>query len=176
MFKTIKPVLIGALIILVSTQLWARPSLFGKQGGKGSHARKNMVKELQLTKDQIEKSEAYRLEHQKAKIRLDALIKEKHLDLRAELRKDNPDRGRINRLINDIGQAKTDLLRNRIEKMLQLKSILTPEQKEKLLTHGMFAERMRDSKKKGFWKRGRMGRRGNEDYPSREHHQPMMEE
>ncbi|MFH1429536.1 MAG: periplasmic heavy metal sensor [Candidatus Margulisiibacteriota bacterium] len=138
-----KMVIIGLIIVLAVSQVYAATLFGGKQGDNRMQVQeqpgmRNMVKDLNLNKEQLKILEDFRLNTQKEVIKINAVIKEKQLDLNAELRKDKIDQKKIDALINLIGKAQTDLLRLRVNGTLKFKSVLTAEQREKLLSSGMF--------------------------------------
>jgi Spy/CpxP family protein refolding chaperone len=121
------------IILSCAAPLSAKP-LLGSRPPKSP----NLIKELNLTKAQVTLVNAQRIELEKRQLKLRAELQDKQLDLKAELRKEVPDLSLVNSLVDAIGKTEAEKVRSRVENLLKLKSILTPEQKEKLLSYGMF--------------------------------------
>ncbi|MFC1596275.1 Spy/CpxP family protein refolding chaperone [Candidatus Margulisiibacteriota bacterium] len=132
-----KNIIIVGMLVLLTSQLWAAP-WFGKGKDSARKPAKNIIRELGLTKDQMRTCDEFRLEMRKKQIRIQAQVQESKLELNAELRKDKVDQGKVDSFINEIGKLQTELLRNRVQNMLKVKNVLTTEQREKLLSQGMF--------------------------------------
>jgi len=96
--------------------------------------------ELALSDSQIVKLRARRaaFEKQIGEFRLN--LRKKREALVEELRSDEPDSGKIDQLVEEIGELQTELEKKAIRDILQGKTILTPEQREKLLR--MFEHRL----------------------------------
>lgn len=88
--------------------------------------------ELNLTADQKEKIKAEQAAAEKEMIKLDAEAKALHVDLAAETGKDRPDLAVIEKLSKQIGEVKGRMILAHTKSMLQVKSLLTPDQKKKL--------------------------------------------
>jgi len=96
--------------------------------------------ELALNDSQIVQLEAQRAAFDKQIDKFRLKLREKREALVEELRSDEPDSGRIDQLVEEIGELQTDLEKKAIRGILQGKAILTPEQREKLLR--MFEHRL----------------------------------
>ncbi len=96
--------------------------------------------ELALSDSQITQLRAQRAAFDKQIDKFRLKLREKRKALLEELRSDEPDSGRIDQLIEEIGGLQIILEKEAIRGILQGKAILTPEQREKLLQ--MFEHRL----------------------------------
>jgi Spy/CpxP family protein refolding chaperone len=104
-----------------------------------------MMRDLNLTKDQSDKIADLRDKQQRRAIDLRAQIQTAQLDLRKLMRADKPDKAAIGKQVDRLSGLRADLQKSRIGTMLDVREILTPEQREKM--------------------RGRMGMMDEDDAP-----------
>jgi Spy/CpxP family protein refolding chaperone len=83
---------------------------------------------LNLTPEQQQKMEDLRYVHQKDMIKFREELSLKRLDLQREMQKDSPDRATVDRLADDLGALRTRMGRARVDHLLDVRKILTPEQ------------------------------------------------
>jgi len=155
-----KTLLVIGLVALFALPGWA--GLFSPKEN-ATPPMHNLIKELNLSKDQVAQCEMHRTSMEKEQIQLRAKLQSLHLDLKTELRKETVDEAKISGIIAEIGKLNGDILRNHVSNLLKLKSVLTSEQKEKLLSKGMFDGGMGDGmmmRPDGNAPRGREGGRG----------------
>jgi Spy/CpxP family protein refolding chaperone len=114
----------------------------GIQDGK---SRLNTV--LVLSEDQQEKLSSMRLDHQKDMRYQQNLLGEKNASLKTLLSAPERDKVAIDKTIDDISLMKGELMKKQIANRDEMKSILSPEQVEKL-------------ESLGYWKSMRQGVRG----------------
>jgi len=69
---------------------------------------------------------------QRNAIRLRSDLETARLDMRRLLRADKPDRAAINRQVERMASLRSDLVKARIGMMLDVRDVLTPEQREKM--------------------------------------------
>lgn len=91
---------------------------------------------LELTPEQKEKMKDVRLDFEREKIKLRADLKIAKLELRSLMAEEELDRGDIYNKIEHMGQLKTKLAKNRVDKRMALREILTKEQLDKLKEFG----------------------------------------
>lgn len=105
----------------------------GKMGPRGNPCMmlKNHAKEIGLTEEQLAKIENLCTEAEKAKIDLRAKIDTLRVDMRTEMEKANPDREVVFKLHDEINVLRGELGKIRLTLMLDIKDLLTPEQKAK---------------------------------------------
>jgi Spy/CpxP family protein refolding chaperone len=103
----------------------------GKGMGPGGGFGPQMAEQLELTDAQKDQMDDMRAAHQKQMIRQRADLKIARLELR-ELIRGDADRATINSKIDQIGKLETDLEKARVSHRLDMRDILTPEQREKL--------------------------------------------
>ena len=147
-----KKSVLKVLSLLVVLSFFAGSSYaFGpKGGGFGFPPIGVLVKELKLTSEQKDQLIDLFNQTQKEMIKTRAEMRITMIDLRTEMMKDNPDEKVINNLIDKIGEYTKKLTGIRVSRHLEVKKILTPEQREKL----------RELILSRKWRRGPRGRRG----------------
>jgi Spy/CpxP family protein refolding chaperone len=89
--------------------------------------------ELGLTDEQMESMREVRYNFQKAQIGLRAELKTSRLELRHLMMDEQPNQGEINKLVDKIADSQKKLLKQRVDKKLAMKEILTPEQFKKFI-------------------------------------------
>ena len=77
----------------------------------------------------------------KEAIDLKAELERGHLDLKQLMDQDKPDTKKIMQLLDQVGATETKLRKNRVQLLLSVRELLTPDQRAKL--QGMMAERRR---------------------------------
>jgi len=133
--------------------------------------RQRMANMLDLTEDQQKQFQEIRTRHQKDMVYDNNLIKEKEAHLQTLLSADERNMKAINKTIDEISSSKGELMKKRIANREEMKSVLTPEQKEKFGTFGPamgrkgnrgIGQRQGFGQKQGFARghRGAMGLRG----------------
>lgn len=100
-----------------------------------------LAQELNLTPDQKNRFEQLRFQAEKAAIQSRAATETARLELRQLLRAENPDRAAIERKITEIGNLHTQEMKAKMGMMLDMRGVLTAEQRAKLKQlreqHGM---------------------------------------
>ena len=118
----------------------------GGPGGPGMHGpgmrgpgmrerRMEMMRELDLSKDQHQKMADLREKQERAAIRMRADLQTARLDLRRLMRAEKSDRMAINRQIDRMAQLRADMQKARVGMMLDMRGVLTPEQQERAREH-----------------------------------------
>jgi len=90
------------------------------------------MKDLNLSSEQIGKLRQNRSESQKQMIKMMADMKTLQVDLSDEMMKDKTDMGRVQKLADQMGKLHSQMIIQRVKGIEYLKSILNPEQKQKL--------------------------------------------
>jgi len=93
--------------------------------------RKTIARRLELTEGQKKKFEAVEEETKKEMKASQKQIKEIGEKFKAELQKDTPDRNAVHRHIQELSKVRTRMEIKRMDSMLELRKMLTPEQREK---------------------------------------------
>jgi Spy/CpxP family protein refolding chaperone len=106
---------------------WLQPQAQGEFGG----VRLNWAK-LGLSQKQKVQIAQKRREFQVNTAALREKLKFAEQDLRAELEQDQIDRGKIDALLSELSSLKQELSEAAVQNLLDIKSVLTPEQQEKL--------------------------------------------
>lgn len=123
MFKKIVSTVILVMVI------FSVSGAFGQNpGGKG------MAWRLDLSKEQKDKIGAQESTMRKDTLQLRQTIRDLRNQLNAELSADNPDKTKVNGLIDSISKNMTEIQKQEMSFMLWMREQLTPEQKQKLLT------------------------------------------
>jgi Spy/CpxP family protein refolding chaperone len=82
-----------------------------------------------LTEEQEKKVQALDLELEKTLLPLKAQLEVKIAELKGLALVDNPDKGAIDKKIDDIGALRTRIMKTRIQNKLAVRSLLTPDQR-----------------------------------------------
>lgn len=88
--------------------------------------------ELGLSQDQVAKIEKMRDAFMESHIKQQADIKIKEMKLRSAIQKDKIDRKEVEKMIRDIAKQRTDMQIDRMNYLLDVKSVLTDEQIKKI--------------------------------------------
>ena len=107
--------------------------------------------EIGLTADQVAKIEKLHLAYQESSIRGKSEVNVLQIKFDAYLKNDKINRAKVEKMIRDISKLRTDMHVDHINFLLDIRSILTPEQIKKLeelkkkFRHGV-AKRMREKR------------------------------
>lgn len=147
--------IIAAVVIPILVIAWVLPTNAhrGKRGWKGGKA---SMAALELTAEQRTRMESLKLAQAKQMARLRADLKVARLDLRAAMRKDEPDAADVKASVAAVNGARSLILESRVNHRLKVNSILTPEQRTKL--RELRSERSRKGWGK-MWRKGRYHKR-----------------
>ncbi|HTY45941.1 MAG TPA: periplasmic heavy metal sensor [Patescibacteria group bacterium] len=113
----------------------------GRQGPQADRGQEldNFIKDLNLTPQQQEQIKKQRNEHFEKNRGAGDELRQKRLKLKQELEKEVPDRKLINALVADINTLTARKLQDRVDSILAIKEILTPQQykafQEKIRSH-----------------------------------------
>ena len=156
--KKTKLIIIGlavAVVFLATSTVYAQ--MPGQKQKPADEYRGRMARELSLTQEQQVKLEANRKAQRQEIDKLLTAIKEKQAKLGEELNKPGATRASIQALANEIKSLQAKLTDSRINSILAVKKILTPEQFNKF---GQMTEK-RQKERKGHsnnWRKNMMGR------------------
>ena len=121
----------------------------GGPGGGGSGGREGrMAQELGLTQEQVTKMREIHRAKRRTSIDQRASIQKAMIDLTDELRKEKPSQATLGKIIDQIVKTKADMERNKLNTMVAVSAILTPEQK-KIAAERMANQSMMGGKRKG---------------------------
>lgn len=129
MKTSLKIAMVALAAGLVASAAWAQGPLENPK----------VIQELGLTQDQVQKLDDLKYQHQRQMIDVRHDLALKRLELRREMEKDNPDRAKINRLLDETSALKGQQQKLRTNHRLDASQILTPEQRTK--AREMMAER-----------------------------------
>jgi Spy/CpxP family protein refolding chaperone len=156
-----KLLIITAMTVLLAVQAHAmagRPP--GPVGPPPDKMLERIVKKLELTEEQRAKMKASAEEMAKElEANRDALKKIAE-GLKTEMQKAAPDRARVHDYIAQMNKLRNEMEVKRIDSLLDLKAMLTPEQQEKFK---QLLEAQRKSAEKGWRKMKRPGKIGDGD-------------
>lgn len=115
-----------------------------------------VVQALGLTPEQQQSLEALRFQQQKEMINLRRDMALKRLDLEQEMDKAAPDRQVVDRLMDEQGALRSKMMKARVNHLLDVRKVLTPEQWAKAKAHfqAMRARRMAGRRGQGGFNRG----------------------
>jgi len=119
--------------------------------GKKMH---KVMEELGLTQEQKDQLKEMKIGNREAAKQLREKIKTKRGEMKAELTKPQSDRNKLDSIIEEIGELKKETMRSRIDSVLRMKMVLTPEQ-YKLLNE-------KTQKKHKEWKKNKKKRGPND--------------
>lgn len=124
---------LGVVAMLLSSAADAYSFCCGPERGQRYKQRMmdNLVKELGLSSEQQEKIRKQRIEQMEQRKKLRGRLRSKKLELKQELDKKDVDKKKVYALVAEIESLMGDQLEQRVEKILSMKRILTPEQFEK---------------------------------------------
>lgn len=91
-----------------------------------------VAKEIHLTKDQIDLIEQIFNSDKEQIVDLNSKLKIKQSNLRSKLEDPNSSRDEVLELNDEVVQLKTKLKRLRLDMLLKIRDVLTPEQRQKL--------------------------------------------
>ncbi len=155
--------------LLLLAALVSMPALSQKQpmAPREDMLRPRFMERLNLSKEQKSQIEKLRTDFQKQQIAQRAKIQTAAVELRQLLRAENPDKAAIEKKINELAQLRAQLSTARVNQMLNVRKILTPEQQQmirdavKERVRGHFMERQHRMREFGPRFRGRFeGRMG----------------
>lgn len=147
--------LVVFMLFILSTQSLAmggRP----QRGPQFDRAKmeEHIIKKLELTDKQQAAFEAGQKKFEEELAAGREKVKKISAELKAELQKDSPDRRKIHGYIGDLGKLHNAMQIKRMDSMLDLREMLTPEQK------GKFKQMLNDRKARADKKGKRPQRRG----------------
>lgn len=125
-----KNVFKGLMMTLSITVLTA--GIAFSQPDQGKDLPPQLIKKLGLTEEQQEKVQSIRRNAEKEKIKAEAELHIKQIEMEEEIEKKSVNEKEVFKLIEAISALQKKLLESRIKTMLALKKVLTPEQQEKM--------------------------------------------
>jgi len=90
-----------------------------------------VVKQLKLTPEQEKSLKDLQFEAKEKSIDVEAKIKKAQLQMEQEMQKDDVNREKVMGLLDEIGKQETEMKKIGMGNMIEIKKILTPEQREK---------------------------------------------
>ncbi len=107
----------------------------------------DIAQELGLSANQKEQLSEQRFQEQYTRMETRNKIRLKELQLRHELEKDAINKESVDKIVAELKELQGDTIEQRVNSILKLKEILTPEQFEKLQSRGRW--RMQQGKQEG---------------------------
>lgn len=104
---------------------------YGQEKAPRVAKRERLLKALNLTEEQREAIKDLTISSRKENINVTAKLKVARLDLMELMDEAKPDTKAINSKLNEITKLRATLMKNRIDHLLAMKKILTPEQWKK---------------------------------------------
>lgn len=121
----------GRILVLSVILMGLLVSIQANDNFNRCFADKRLAGKLDLTDEQKESWEEIRYQSQKSRIDIQADLKKARLDLWHEMQKENPDKESIMKLADEVGEYQTELKKISLSNLIEVKQILTPEQREK---------------------------------------------
>jgi Spy/CpxP family protein refolding chaperone len=115
-------------------------AMMGCMPGGGRGRMGAMLHSLDLTPEQQKKVEAAHEKAQRAAIQAQADLQVARLDLQNLLRADHPDKVKIDAQIDKLARLRAGLQKTHVQALLEVRSVLTPEQVQKLHATDMTGE------------------------------------
>ncbi len=157
------PALVIAAMLMAGSPVYAGDFCGGDEGGKHFRGKgdrmEKLVSELGLTDEQRDSLKADMEKNRERAMAMREEIKAKREELRAELDKAEVDRGKVDGIVDNLTNLYKEGMDQRVESILSMKQILTPEQFQKLQQKK--EEHMKNMRDKMKEKMGRHG--GPED-------------
>ena len=100
-------------------------------GGYGRHGKQRLA-ELNLSQSQKDRIAKVRESHQKDMIQSRADLQLAKLEFRKLMRDDTPDKRALNAQIDRMTSIRAEMIKSRVERRLEVRDILTPDQRSKL--------------------------------------------
>ena len=146
-------------VAALATACWAQGAGPGGGGGpRGPRGPRHeaIAKELGLTPDQTARLEKLRVDFQKARIQQRASTQIARLDLRQLMQASTVDEKAVMAKVHELSDLQAAGLKARVEHMLAMRAVLTPEQREKLkaLRHEHGFGQGRRGGRPGMWQGG----------------------
>ena len=132
--KKMVPLIVIALFL---SGLTANAGTFAYGNEKAAYCKKpgnieKISEELGLTPEQQELIKKQRAEFMEKNKDLGKRFRSKRVELKKELEKPKVDKATVDKIIADLKELTGEKLQNRVDKILSMKQILTPEQFDKL--------------------------------------------
>ncbi|MCM8761384.1 MAG: Spy/CpxP family protein refolding chaperone [Candidatus Omnitrophica bacterium] len=126
-------IFVAAAMIFSGTAVWAGDEWHGRKGeGDGKAHFEEMTRELGLTAGQKAELAKQREAFAPKVKEIREKMKTAHEALKTELDKASPDKAKLAAIVEDLKNLSGEQIQMRIEKVLQMKKILTPEQFAKM--------------------------------------------
>ncbi len=124
----------GTLFVITAIAILGSVNLYGFQGYKYAKWWKNseIVKQLDLTSDQVNQIEKIFVSDKEYILKLTSNLKVKQKHLRSLISNPNSNREDVLILNDEVDQLKSSLKRVRLDMLLQIRDVLSPEQRIKL--------------------------------------------
>ncbi|MFY0601440.1 MAG: periplasmic heavy metal sensor [Cyclobacteriaceae bacterium] len=143
-----KQLLVIAMLVSVVSFAYAQPGMRpqGGPGGNGPQENGNrmdrMAEKLELTDEQKNQFENLMVAHHKQVQPLKNELQEKRASLKTQVSSDNPDKKKIENIIDDIGEIETSLLKAKTNNQIAIRAMLDDKQK-------MMFDMAKERRKKG---------------------------
>jgi Spy/CpxP family protein refolding chaperone len=149
-YKTAAFGIAAAAMLLTAPMAIAQPDDedFPPGRGPGGEEIENHVGQLGLSQEQQEKLDEYRSKHRRERRQLREKMNIKRSELKLELDKPETDKKKVAEIVAEMKKLEGEKIDQRVNSILELKELLTPEQFEKLPHPEM---KGRDGKEHGRW-------------------------
>jgi periplasmic protein CpxP/Spy len=126
------PLIAGcAALMLMGSMAMAQPRGGMMQRAQGEQMRKPWAEQLGLTDEQKAQVRQIMLDTRKKNIDVEAKQKLARIELQELMGADTPDQKKIDAKVDELSQIRTTLMHNRINTLLAVQKVLTPDQRKK---------------------------------------------
>ncbi|MFH1622767.1 MAG: periplasmic heavy metal sensor [Candidatus Omnitrophota bacterium] len=146
--KNVASLIVVVVLMVSASAVYANPEKGVREGkiGQGKKMRANFIEELNLTPEQQEQLKTQRSANKEDHKQLREKLRAKREELRQELEKQEINKEKVYSIIAEIKVLTGEELEQRVERIISMKEVLTPEQyqqlqekmKEKRKTHKQF--------------------------------------
>lgn len=137
--RSFSAVVVMAVVAAVAAPALARRGPHGPGGKHGMHhgfMRAELIgevaSELGISDDKLKQIKEMVYEANRKVVDLRADVQRARLELQHLMNADEPDKAKVLKLVEDLGRKETRVHKNRIELMLSVRALLTPEQRRRL--------------------------------------------
>jgi len=142
-------------------------------GDFGLRVLEKVKDDIGLTEKQESDMRAMILANKKAMIDLHARKEKLELELKEEMRQDAPDEDKVMTLVDQCGDIRNTMQKNRLKTLLRVKGMLTPEQREKLdAMRDEHKEKRQERRQHRRMQRGNRGHNGPGPRPCQDREAP----
>tara|TARA_B100000959_G_scaffold249471_1_gene277219 strand:- start:121587 stop:122060 length:474 start_codon:yes stop_codon:yes gene_type:complete len=119
------------LAIILAFSMMIPVTAVAERGQRGPSGQ-SMIKELNLSSEQMDKMRSVRKEMYRHRIKTKSELDLKRVDFHDELQNEKPNSAKLDKLIKEIAEIEAEMATHRLRSQVKISQILTPEQKKKM--------------------------------------------